>query len=147
MKKKIWSIVGLTVCLAAGLVAAQGPEMVTLSGKVIDISCGAKAKVMMDTWHNAENDTHKTPAGEAPGCATMCLKSGQPAGLFDGEKIVAVLGCNPKPTLSDFAAVDVDLQGFWAGSDADTARTFVPAKIREKGSSGWEDVDCATMHG
>ncbi len=77
----------------------------------------------------------------------MCLRGGQPAALFADNEIQAVFGCNPRATLADYAAQEVDVQGFWGGSKEDDARTFIPAKIRKKGESEWKDVDCATMHG
>ena len=122
------------------------PKMVTLSGKVMDMTCAAKGKAMMDSWYNAENNEHKTPDGPAPGCAEMCLRGGQPAGLFDDNKVVAAFGCNPRNTLADFAAQDVEVMGFWGGSKKDAARTFIPTKIRGDGGGDWKDVDCATMH-
>ncbi len=138
----------LTVCaLVVALTGAAQmakPKMVTLSGKVIDITCAAKGKVMMDSWTNAENEEHKTPGGPKPGCATMCLKGGQPAGLFKDGDIVAAFACNPRNTLADFAAQDVEVQGFWGGGG--TVKTFVPGKIRAAGGGDWQDVDCATMH-
>lgn len=139
----------VTLCMVSAL-ALQAqmakPDMVTLSGKVIDMTCASKGKAMMDSWHNAENNEHKTPEGPKPGCAEMCLKGGQPAGLFDNGKIVAAFGCNPRNTLANFASQDVEVMGFWGGSKKDAARTFIPAKIRAAGGSDWQDVDCATMH-
>ena len=76
----------------------------------------------------------------------MCLKGGQPAGLFDGKKMTATFGCNPRNTLSKYAAQDVEVQGFWGGAKSDDSRVFIPQKIRAKGASDWTEVDCATMH-
>jgi len=149
MKKSIVAVLTVAFLLVAGasLAGMNKPEMVTVSGKVIDITCTAKGRAMMGKWGNAQGDTHMTPDGEKKACATMCLKGGQPAGLFDGDQISAVLACNPRATLSDYAAQDVDLQGFWAGGPNDAAKSFVPTKIRSKGDSEWKDVNCATMHG
>ncbi|MFQ5767490.1 MAG: hypothetical protein ACE5ID_05840, partial [Acidobacteriota bacterium] len=36
------------------------PPMVTLSGKLIDMTCSAKGKALMNSWGNAENNTHMT---------------------------------------------------------------------------------------
>jgi len=77
-------------------------------------------------------------------CATMCLQGGQPAALFAGNQITAVLACNPRNTLAKYAAQNVEVQGFWAGSGSDV-KPFVPIKIRT-GSGSWQEVDCANMH-
>ncbi len=141
----------LTLIAVAALfsltVSAQmsGPEKSTISGKVIDLTCAAKGKAMMDSWTNADNDEHMTPKGKAPGCATMCLKGGQPAAVFAKGKVIAALACNPRATLADYAAQDVELKGFWGGSKKDAARAFVPEQIRTPGGE-WKPVDCATMH-
>jgi hypothetical protein len=133
------AVATVTVAVATGAVAA--PKKATVSGTVIDVTCASKAKAMMDSWANTKND-HMMPGGKtAPGCATMCLKGGQPAALFDGEKISAVFACNPRATLANFAAQEVDVQGFWGPNN-----TFVPEQIRAKGSADWSAVDCATMH-
>lgn len=136
--------VALVVSLSAS--AQMGaPAKETLKGKVIDLTCASKAKATMDSWTNADNDEHMTPEGKKPGCATMCLKGGQPAALFAGGKVVAALACNPRATLADYAAKDVELEGFWGGSKKDDARSFIPEKIRTPGGE-WQTVDCATMH-
>ena len=150
MRKPIVVLLTLALLLVAGAALAgdmKKPETVTVSGKLIDITCSAKGQTLMGKWVNAEQDDHMTPDGEKTACATMCLKGGQPAGLFSGEQISAVLACNPRATLSDYAAQDVELQGFWAGGPNDASKTFVPTKIRSQGDSGWKDVNCATMHG
>ena len=121
------------------------PEMVTLKGTVIDLTCASKAKATMDSWANTKND-HMMPGGKIQkSCAVMCLKGGQPAALFSGGKITAAFACNPRATLADFAADSVEVQGFWAGDGKDV-KAFVPQKIRAQGSSSWQDVNCATMH-
>ena len=48
--------------------------------------------------------------------------------------------------LYKFAAKDVEVQGWWAGQKKDTVKTFVPVKIRLKGTSDWTDVETAQMH-
>ena len=148
--KKVWnsSLIAVLALLLGSVTAyaAMGkPKTVKVEGKIIDITCSAKGKVMMGNWHNAENEDHMTPDGEKKACATMCLKGGQPAGLFNGDDIAAVLACNPRGTLADYAAEDVQLQGFWAGGAG--TKTFVPTKIRKQGSGKWQAVNCATMHG
>ncbi len=146
MKKILFVSLALAVILVAAASAQMNkPKMVNLSGKVIDLTCSAKGKAMMDSWTNAENDEHKTPDGPKPGCATMCLKGGQPAALFANNAIKAVFGCNPKATLANYAAQDVEVMGFWAGGKKDSTKTFMPAKIRSEGGE-WEEVNCATMH-
>lgn len=150
-----WMVAAVAVvfvgsALVAGAYAQmKKPQMVTLSGKVIDLTCAAKGKIMTDSWANAENNDHMTPDGKKPNCAKMCLMGGQPAALYDTEKerISAVFACNPRSTLVDYAAMDVDVQGFWAGGKSDAAKTFVPQKIRKAGAERWVNVDCATMHG
>ncbi|MDA2928172.1 hypothetical protein MYX78_13260 [Acidobacteria bacterium AH-259-G07] len=120
------------------------PKMVTVSGTIIDLTCASKGHAMMDNWYNAKNDDHMTPMGKKESCAVMCLKGGQPAALFSGNKITAVFSCNPRATLADYAAKRVEVQGFWAGDGKDV-KAFVPMKIRS-GSGTWQDVDCETMH-
>ena len=122
------------------------PETVTISGKLIDMSCAAKGQALMGSDHNAVNDTHMTPKGDMEQCATMCLKGGQPAGIYSDGKITATLLANASLNLYKFAAKDVDVQGFWAGKDKDTVKTFMPAKIRIKGTKDWTDVQAAQMH-
>lgn len=156
-KNRLWMpALTVAVLVAAGLVVSAGaqdmpkPDMTTLSGTLADYSCASKGKVMMNSWFNATHDDHKTPEGPKEHCATMCLKNlGQPAALFDAnkEKMVAVFACSPAPTLGDYAAQDVEVQGFWAGAASDSPRAFVPAKIRTAGGGAWNDVSCAEMHG
>ncbi|MFQ5671339.1 MAG: hypothetical protein ACE5HD_12620 [Acidobacteriota bacterium] len=125
------------------------PDMVTLTGKVIDLTCSAKGKALMNSWGNALHEDHMTPDGKKANCAKMCLLGGQPAALFDteGQSIEAVFACNPRATLAEFATQDVEVMGFWAGSKKDKGRSFFPQKIRKAGSGTWKNVDCATMHG
>ncbi len=134
----------LVISLAGVHLQAQmnQPEMVTLSGRVIDLTCASKGNAMMNNWRNVE-DNHMMPDGEMKSCATMCLKGGQPAALFSGGQITAVFSCNPQATLSNYAAQSVEVQGHWAGAGSDV-KPFVPIKIRSGGGS-WEDVNCATM--
>ena len=103
---------------------------------------------LMGKWANAKSDHHMTREGRKPNCATLCLKGGQPAALFDteSETIKAVFACNPRATLADYAAKEVEVQGFWSAGQEDGLNTFVPEKIRTAGSTPWVDVDCATMH-
>ena len=122
------------------------PETVTISGKLVDLSCAAKGQAMMGSDRNALNDTHMTPKGEMASCATMCLKGGQPAGIYSDGKITATLLANASLNLYKFAAKDVDVQGFWAGKDENTVTTFMPQKIRLQGTKEWTDVQAAQMH-
>ena len=143
-RSSILAILALAVCIcfvALSLGQMKKPTMATLKGTLIDLTCSAKGNAMMGSWGNAENNDHMTMDGKKAECATMCLTGGQPAGLFSNGKITAVFACNPRATLSKFAAQNVEVQGFWAGGEA----AFVPAKIRS-GSGSWQDVDCATMH-
>ena len=138
----------LVLSVLAITTAAQmkKPDMVTLEGKIIDVTCSAKAKAMMNSWYNAENNEHMMEGGKKmPGCAEMCLRGGQPAGLFDGKKIVATFACNPRTTLADYASQDATVMGFWGGGGK-SDQVFVPAKIKGADDSEWKDVDCATMH-
>ena len=93
------------------------PEMITLFGRVIDLTCASKGNAMMNNWRNVE-DNHMMPTGEMKSCATMCLKGGQPAALFSGGQITAVFSCNPQATLSNYAAQSVEFQGHRAGVGA-----------------------------
>lgn len=134
------------VLLAAGSVfAAQmnQPEMSTIKGSVIDLTCASKGHAMMGNWMNAKDDHMMEDGKMQKGCGTMCLKGLQPAGLFDGKTVSAVFACNPAATLSGFSGKQVEVQGFWAGDES--VKTFVPMKIRE-GSDSWQDVQCVTMH-
>lgn len=145
-RRTFWAVLSVVALLVAFSATAQmgKPKVVTLSGKVMDLTCASKGKVMMDSWTNAENDEHKTPDGPKPGCATMCLKGGQPAALFSDGKIEAIFGCNPRETLANYAAKNVEVKGFWAGGKKDNI--FIPQQIAAAGSTDWEEVNCATMH-
>jgi hypothetical protein len=136
----------VTVSLVvAAVTAAQmnEPEMTTIEGSVVDMTCASKGHAMMGTWVNAKDD-HMMPEGMKKACGTMCLRGLQPAGLFDGETITAVFACNSRATLSNYSGKQVEVQGFWAGED--TVKTFVPTMIRNAGSGEWEEVQCANMH-
>lgn len=146
MSRSMLSIALLLVAVIAVSAQSKQPRTEIVSGTLVDLTCAAKGKAMMGKWVNAKSDAHMTTEGRKPGCATLCLKGGQPAALFDGDKVTAVFACNPRATLADYAAQDVDVRGFWAGGESDQARSFVPQKIRKSGESNWQDVDCATMH-
>lgn len=146
----LFSVLALALVAGSFLVAyvhaqMQPPQMVSLSGTVIDLTCASKGKAMMNAWKNTEQDHMMADGKMQKDCATMCLKGGQPAALFSAGKISAVFACNPRATLSEFAAQQVEVQGFWAG-DGREVKTFVPQKIRAKGSGSWRDVNCETMH-
>lgn len=142
---------------AAALVIAAGqagpgaapqtkPRITKVIGVLVDLGCAARGLAHRGSWVHSGDD-HVTESGETiTGCATACLRRGQPAALLDRrkEQIVAIFACAPGPTLSRFAARVVDVQGYWAGKGGSTA--FVPLKIRERGASSWTDVDCAEMH-
>ena len=100
----------------------------------------------MGSDHNATNDTHMTPKGPKEACATMCLKSGQPAGLYSDGKITATLLADASKNLYKFAAQEVDIEGFWAGKEDNEVKTFVPSKIRAKGGKKWTEVKTGGMH-
>lgn len=128
--------------------SAQGqmpmPKMATIRGTVVDLTCASKAYAMGMKWVNTK-ENHMLEGGKAEEkCATMCLQGGQPAAVFNGSTLTAVLACNPRATLAKYASKEVELQGFWAADDKDV-KTFVPQKVRA-GSGAWTDVDCATMH-
>ena len=145
-------VMGLTLSLVAFSASAQagkkmkGPETVTITGKLVDMSCAAKGEVMMGSDANALNNTHMTPNGKIELCATKCLQGGQPAGIYNNGKLTAALLANASLNLYKFAAKDVEVQGFWAGKKADNVKTFMPAKIRIKGTKEWTDVMAAEMH-
>lgn len=151
MKKMITigMMLALVLALGTGIASAQDmkkPEMVTVTGKLVDLSCAAKGVVMMGNDNNAENDAHMTPNGKMENCATMCLKGGQPAGVYSNGKLTATLLANASLNLYKFAAKDVEIEGWWAGKKKDDTKTFVPAKIRLAGSSDWTEVQTAQMH-
>ena len=144
-------VVGVAALMLTSMAHAQEkkmgkPETVTVSGKLVDLSCAAKGQAMMGSDRNALNDTHMTPKGEIASCATMCLKGGQPAGIYSDGKITATLLANASLNLYKFAAKDVDVQGFWAGNGKNEVATFFPQKIRLQGTSEWTDVQTAQMH-
>lgn len=143
-------VVGVAALMLTSMAHAEKkmgkPETVTISGKLVDLSCAAKGQAMMGSDNNALNDTHMTPKGEMASCATMCLKGGQPAGIYSDGKITATLLANASLNLYKFAAKDVDVQGFWAGNDKNESATFMPAKIRLQGTKDWTDVQAAQMH-
>ena len=139
-------VAAVVLCLVAvGVFAAQmkQPEMTSIKGSVVDMTCASKGHAMMGEWVNAKDD-HMMEGGKMQrGCGTMCLKGSQPAGLFDGSTVTAVFACNPALTLADYSGKQVEVQGYWAGEKS--IQMFVPMKIRE-GSGSWQDVECATMH-
>lgn len=143
MKKSTILLAALVAVLMVASAAAQmkQPKMESLSGQLIDLTCASKGEAMMGKWMNTAAD-HMMPDGKTQkDCAAMCLKGGQPAALFANNKVSAIFACNPRATLADFAAQNVEVQGFWAGAGA----TFIPTKIRKSGGS-WADVNCETMH-
>lgn len=143
------AVIAMIFAFAGAPASAQKmekPETVTISGKLVDMSCAAKGQVLMGSDFNALNDTHMTPKGEMASCATMCLKGGQPAGLYEDGKLITSLLANASLNLYKFAAKDVEVQGFWAGTKKDKVATFMPAKIRLKGTTEWTDVQTAAMH-
>lgn len=151
MKKLLVFSVMTVLVVAVALIATDAqaqmkmkmPKMEKLSGTLIDLTCASKGHATMGNWYNAENNDHMTEDGKKEQCATMCLQGGQPAALFADNKIEAVFACNPKATLSNYAAQSVDVQGFWAVDSGQ--RAFVPTKIKAQGGD-WQDVNCATMH-
>lgn len=146
MRQSLTVFAVIAICLLAGALYAtqmNQPEMKTIEGSVVDMTCASKGHAMMGKWMNAKDD-HMMEGGKMQeGCGTMCLKGSQPAGLFDGSTVTAVFACNPALTLANYSGKQVEVQGFWAGEK--TVQTFVPMKIRE-GSGEWTDVQCATMH-
>jgi hypothetical protein len=136
----------IALCLIAGALYAtqmKQPEMKTINGSIVDMTCASKGHAMMGKWMNAKDDHMMEDGKMQKGCGTMCLKGSQPAGLFDGKTVSAVFACNPALTLADYSGKQVEVQGFWAGEKS--VQTFIPMKIRE-GSGSWQDVQCATMH-
>jgi hypothetical protein len=132
---------------AASLTFAQQmqmkqPEMKTIKGTVIDLTCASKGHAMTGMWANSKDDHMMEDGTMTKGCGAMCLGSGQPAGLFDGKTVSAVFACNPAMSLSALSGKDVEVQGFWAGG---SVKTFVPVKVRQ-GAGDWADVKCSEMH-
>ena len=149
-RNKLWALVAIIAISVTATVGARAqmkkPEKVTIDGTLVDLSCAAKGMVMMGSDVNAKNDTHKTPKGDVAQCATMCLRGGQPAGIFKDGKITTVLLANASLNLYKFAIKNVEIQGFYAGSPKDEVKTFFPEKIRLKGTTDWTDVQTAEMH-
>ncbi|MCP4404602.1 MAG: hypothetical protein GY801_45780 [bacterium] len=145
-------VVGIASCAKAPMQDEQAemsaPEIVTVSGKIIDLTCAVKGKAMMGTWENTGSDHVMGDGSVMKGCAQMCLLGGLPAALFQDEKIQAVLACNPAPTLSKYAGEDVEVQGFWATTvKEDGAASFVPQQVQLLGSEdAWEAVVCELLH-
>jgi len=147
----------LTLLLVSLFVQAQTqePETVVIRGRVVDLTCAVKGKVMTEAWNNVGQDHMMADGNIQKGCAAICLTGGHPAALFSDNAITAVFACNPRGsgvseyTLAKYAAAPVELQGYWA-----SAGVFVPAKIRRTtlsvearyGSGGWRTLDCAIMH-
>lgn len=123
---------------------AKKPQMATLRGTVVDLTCTSKAYAMGMQWANTKEDHMMDNGNIQQKCATMCLQGGQPAALFTGSTLTAVLACDPRATLSKYASKQVEVQGFW-GVDGKEVKTFVPQRIRE-GAGAWADVTCAEMH-
>ncbi len=142
---RFWVIVLVLVWTFPTQSETRVPTTTTLFGRLVDLTCASRGIAQRGSWQHAENH-HATEAGEIQACATQCLKAGQPAALFDGKKITAVFACSPQKTLADYAAQEVEVQGFWAGTKKDAARAFVPKKIRRKNETGWITVDCGYMH-
>ena len=145
------STIGLTALaglMAASLAFAQEmkmkqPEMNTIKGTVIDLTCASKGHAMTGMWANAKDDHMMEDGSLKKGCGAMCLNGGQPAGLFDGKTVTAVLACNPAGAFAALSGKQVEVQGFWAGGN--DVKTFVPMKVRE-GSGAWADAKCAEIH-
>jgi len=147
----------LTLVLVSLFVKAQTqePETVVIRGRVVDLTCAVKGKVMTEAWNNVGQDHMMADGNIQKGCAAMCLTGGHPAALFSDNAIKAVFACNPRGsgvseyTLAKYAAAPVEFQGYWA-----SAGVFVPQKVRRTtlsvesryGSGGWRTLDCAIMH-
>ncbi len=136
------------------------PQTVTVKGWLLDLTCAVKGQIRTGAWDNIGEDHMMADGNIQKNCATLCLKGGQPAALFSANKITAILACNPggsgasRSSLVRFVAMEVEVQGYWADSAAETP-IFVPAKIRRgvlrardrySESGGWRDVDCGIMH-
>ncbi len=143
-RKPFLYLSALALVAAIALADMKQPKTVTLSGTLIDLTCASKGKAMMNSWQNVGND-HMMPDGKIKNsCAKLCLTTGQPAALWSNNQIRAVLACDPKTTLANFAGEKVEVQGFWAG-DGKEVKTLVPTKIRQ-GAGEWKDVVCQEMH-
>ena len=58
------------------------PDMVSLKGTLIDLTCAAKGNAMMNSWDNTKQVHMLADGNMQKSCATMCLQGGQPAALF-----------------------------------------------------------------
>lgn len=140
------SVAAVAQAQAAGDKAMMKPKMEVVSGVLADMTCAAKGQAM-GIEQNATSDTHMMgPGQQQEKCATMCLKGGQPAGLYADGKIVATLLADPSKNLYKFAAQKVDIEGYWAGKPENDVKTFVPARIRLSGTKDWTEVKTGQMH-
>jgi hypothetical protein len=135
------------------------PQTVILKGRIIDLSCGARGKERTGTWNNVGQDHVMADGSIQKDCTNLCLMGGQPAALVTGNKLTAVLVCNPRGsgasehTLAKYALAPVEIQGYWVGSETEV-KVFVPLQLRRTvlsidsryGSGGWRELDCAPMH-
>ena len=145
--KQVYSVglaLGAVVALTFAVNAQMMPKMETLKGTLVDMTCSSKAYAMGMAWANTKEDHMLEDGKMQKECATMCLKGGQPAALFNGDSLTAVLACDPKQSLVNFSSKEVEIQGFWGG-DSQALKVFVPQKIRT-GSAEWSDVTCAEIH-
>ena len=159
----VFAITGLAVSFFGPGIKAQTelPDRVTVRGTVIDLNCASTGKTLTGSWKNTELDHVMADGTIQKNCLEMCLKGGQPAALFSGGKITAVLACNPlgggdiqrgsqhgnPHNLVKYAGAPVEVEGFWADEDT---KLLVPVRIRRSiihvesyfSRGGWHPVDC-----
>jgi len=158
------AITGLATSIWRTRLEAQAshPPIVTLKGRLIDLTCAVKGKAMTGAWNNIAEDHMMEDGNIQMACATLCLKGGQPAALFSDNKITAVSACNPRGTdaaphqgytLAGYIAFAAEVEGYWADGNAETG-IFVPLRIRRGILSaerrygeggGWRELDCGPI--
>jgi hypothetical protein len=158
------AITGLATTLWRTSLEAQTsqPQIITLKGRVIDLTCAVKGKVMTDSWNNVAEDHMMEDGNIQKACATLCLKGGQPAALFADNKITAIFACNPRGTdgaphqgytLAGYIAFAAEVEGYWADGKAESG-IFVPLRIRRgilsaerrySEGGGWKELYCGPI--
>ena len=158
------AVTGLATSLWITSLEAQAnqPPIVTLKGRLVDLTCAAKGKAMTGSWNNIAQDHMMEDGNIQKACATLCLLGGQPAALFSDNQITAIFACNPRGTgtaphqgytLAGNVAQASEVEGYWVDGKAETG-IFVPLRIRRGeltaerrygAGGGWRELDCGPI--